>query len=168
MTPRDSIASATPAATTAAKASDPPPPPPSSGPKKASNGDDAADLHKRAQNAVTTAETCLLEISLAVKAKNDVAMASNLETARSNCEYAKTYLATNTAPGFSDQNVELFAAADACKSATGAGLAYIDTLAPSKLADFRRHVRDGNTYFDRGFHDLNARLSELGVAHVGT
>ena len=87
-------------------------------------------------------------------------------SSRSVCEAADTYLATEDMHGFSDQATELFGASDAAKSATGAGLAYIDTLAPSKLADFQRHVQDASAYYTQSLTDLNARLSELGVAHV--
>ena len=93
-------------------------------------------------------------------------MATSLEQARSICHKSSTTLATNNSHGFTDQNTELFAFADAGKSATNAGLAYIDTLAPSKAADFRRHVQDAAGYYTQGLSALNARLSELGVAHV--
>jgi hypothetical protein len=54
---------------------------------------------------------------------------------------ARTHtLASNHAHGFSDQNLELFGAAGKAKSATNAGLAYLDTQYPSKLADFTNHV----------------------------
>ena len=82
------------------------------------------------------------------------------------CNDARSYLVSNNAHGFSDQNTELFAAAAYAKSATNAGLAYLDTQAPSKLADFGQHVRDANDAYKQGLRDLNVRLSELGVAHV--
>lgn len=149
----------------AGAASSPPAPP--SGPKKASNGDDAKDVHNRAQQFVNEAEACLVALQLAVKdTSSTTAMASNLEDARSLCNKSRDYLATENAHGFSDQSTTLFAAADAAKSATNAGLAYLDTLAPSKLADFRNHAQEANGEFEQGLKDLNARLSELGVAHV--
>jgi hypothetical protein len=145
----------------------PPPPPPSTAPKKASNGDDAADLHNRAQQAVNRAEVCLVALQLAVRQSQNVnSMATSLEQDRSICHESSTTLATINAHGFTDQNTTLFASADAGKSATNAGLAYLDTQGPSKLADFRSHVNDAAGYFTQGLQDLNARLSELGVAHV--
>ncbi len=139
----------------------------SSGPKKASNGDDAKDLHNRAQQAVNRAEVCLASLYLAAKStKNVNTMASSLQDARSICNASRDYLSTNSTHGFTDQDTELFAAADYAKSATNAGLAYLDTQAPSKLADFVSHVRDANSAYKQGLEDLNARLSELGVAHV--
>jgi hypothetical protein len=167
--------SASPSATATTKPSDPPPPPPPapppppppSEPEKASNGDDAKDLHNRAQQAVNRAEVCLVAIQLAARdTSSPVSMASSLQKARSICEESKTALATDNGHGFSDQATELFASADAGKSATNAGLAYLDTLAPSKLADFQRHVEDASGYFEQGLKDLNARLNELGVARV--
>jgi hypothetical protein len=68
--------------------------------------------------------------------------------------------------GFSDQALTLFASSDEGRAATGAGLAYLDTLAPSKLADFQRHVRGANAYCKQGLTDLNARLSELGTSRA--
>jgi hypothetical protein len=136
-------------------------------PKKATNGDDAKDLHNRAQQAVNRAEVCLAAISLAAKdTSSPASMAGSLQQARDVCDTSKTYLATENFHGFSDEVTTLFASADAGKSATGAGLAYLDTQAPSKLADFRRHVQDAGGYFTQGMHDLNARLNELGVARV--
>jgi hypothetical protein len=163
--------SAGPSATATTKPSDPPPPPPPppppSEPKKASNGDDAKDLHNRAQQAVNRAEVCLVAIQLAARdTSSTVSMASSLQKARSICEESRTALATDNGHGFSDQATELFASADAGKSATNAGLAYLDTLAPSKLADFQRHVQDASGYFEQGLTNLNARLNELGVARV--
>jgi hypothetical protein len=149
------------------QAKEPPPPPAPAEPKKASNGDDAKDVHDRAQQFVNRTEVCMAALQLAVSdTSSAVTMALNLQDARSICETSKTYLATENAHGFSDQATTLFASADAGKSATGAGLAYLDTLAPSKLADFRRHVQDASGYYNQGLQDLNARLSELGVAHV--
>lgn len=88
--------------------------------KKAFNGDDAKDLHNRAQQFVNRAEVCLVALRLAMKnTRSAVAMASNLQDARSVCETSKTYLATENAYGFSDQATTLFASADAGKSATG-------------------------------------------------
>jgi hypothetical protein len=164
-------ASAHPSTTTANQT---PPPPPSttgqkqtSGPKKAANGDDAKDLRNRAQQAVNRTEVCLAALYLASKQTSSAAnMASSLQDARSACNGTRDYLLSDNHHGFSDQNDELWAAADASKSATNAGLAYLDTQAPSKLADFRRHVRDANGAYQQGLSDLNARLSELGVAHV--
>jgi hypothetical protein len=156
----------------------PPPPPPAttqaappsgtkaSGPEKASNGDDAKDLHNRAQQAVNEAEACLTAVYIAAKTKDVNGMASNLAEARGICNKARDYLVSNNHHGFTDQNDELFAVADYAKSATNAGLAYLDTQAPSKLADFTEHVRDANGAYTQGLHDLNARLSDLGVAHV--
>jgi hypothetical protein len=116
---------------------------------------------------VNRAEVCLVAIQLAAHdTTSTVSMASSLQKARSICEGSKTYLVTKNFHGFSDQADTLFAYADAGKSATGAGLAYLDTLAPSKLADFRRHVEDASGYFGQGLKDLNARLNELGVARV--
>jgi hypothetical protein len=145
----------------------PPPPPPPSEPKKASNGDDAKDLHNRAQQAVNRTEVCLVAIELAARdTTSTVSMASSLQKARSICEASKDYLVTNNTHGFTEENTELFTSADAGKSATNAGLAYLDTLAPSKLADFQRHVEDASGYYSQGLKDLNARLNELGVARA--
>jgi hypothetical protein len=157
-----------PSATTTEAAPPPPPePPPPSEPKKATNGDDAKDLRDRAQQAVNRAEVCLAALQIAGgDTSSAVAMASNLQDARKICEASKTYLATNNSHGFSDENTTLFASADEGKSATGAGLAYLDTQAPSKLADLRSHIQDAAAYFNQGFSDLNSRLNELGVARV--
>ena len=154
---------------TTSPSSAPPPPPPAaaSGPKKASNGDDAKDVHSRAQQAVNRAEVCLAAVYLASQDTSNVnSMALSLQKARSVCNATRSYLASNNAHGFTDQNTELFGAADEAKSATNAGLAYLDTQYPSKLADFTNHVQSASTYFKQGLNDLNARLSELGVAHV--
>lgn len=141
----------------------PPPPPPT----KAANGDDIDDLHNRAQQAVNRAEICLAALQLATRnTRSAVAMASNLQDARSVCGGSKEYLATENMHGFSDEATTLFASADEGRAATGAGLAYLDTQAPSKLADFRRHVRNASGYFNAGFKSLNARLVELGVPRV--
>jgi hypothetical protein len=145
----------------------PPPPPPPAEPKKASNGDDAADLHNRAQQAVNRAEVCLAAVYLASQdTSNANSMATSLQQARSTCNQARSYLASNDSHGFTDQNTALFGAADEAKSATNAGLAYLDTQYPSKLADFTSHAQNASAFFKQGMSDLNARLSELGVAHV--
>lgn len=137
------------------------------GAKKAANGDDAKDLRNRAQQAVNQAEVCLAALYIAGQDTSDVnSMASSLQKARGMCNDARSYLASNNSHGFSDQDTELFGAADEAKSATNAGLAYLDTQFPSKLADFKDHLDSANTFFDQGLNDLNARLSELGVAHV--
>jgi len=93
-------------------------------------------------------------------------MATSLQQARSTCNEARSYLASNNSHGFTDQNTELFGAANEAKSATNAGLAYLDTQYPSKLADFTSHAQNASAFFKQGMSDLNARLSELGVAHV--
>jgi hypothetical protein len=144
----------------------PPPPPPPAAPKKATNGDDAADLHNRAQQAVNRAEVCLAAVYIASQDTSVNSMAESLQQARSTCNEARSSLATNNAHGFTDQNTELFGAADEAKSATNAGLAYLDTQYPSKLADFKNHAENAGAYFKQALNDLNARLSELGVAHV--
>jgi hypothetical protein len=137
------------------------------GAKKAANGDDAKDLRNRAQQAVNQTEVCLAALYIAGQDTSDInSMASSLQKARGMCNDARSYLASNDSHGFSDQDTELFGAADEAKSATNAGLAYLDTQYPSKLADFKDHVDSANTFFDQGLNDLNARLSELGVAHV--
>jgi len=137
------------------------------GAKKATNGDDAKDLRNRAQQAVNQTETCLAAVYIASQDTSNVnSMASSLQKARGMCKDASSYLATNNAHGFSDQNTELFGAADEAKSATNAGLDYLDTQYPSKLADFTNHVQNADAYFKQGFRDLNVRLSDLRVAHV--
>jgi hypothetical protein len=139
----------------------------SGGAKKAANGDDAKDLRNRAQQAVNQAELCLAAVYLASQDTTNInSMASSLEKSRGICKDASSYLASNNAHGFSDQNTELFAAADEAKSATNAGLAYLDTQYPSKLADFQSHAEKAGSDFSQAFEDLNARLSELKVAHV--
>ncbi len=139
----------------------------SGGSKKAANGDDAKDLRNRAQQAVNQAELCLAAVYVASQDTSNInSMASSLEKSRGICKDASSYLASNDAHGFSDQNTELFAAADEAKSATNAGLAYLDTQYPSKLADFKSHAEKAGSYFNQGFQDINARLSELKVAHV--
>jgi hypothetical protein len=154
----------TPSAVQTAPEPPPPPPPPST---KAANGDDITDLHNRAQDAVTRAHVCIIAVALAVSdTSSAVTMASNLQDARSICEKSRDELATNNSHGFSDEDTTLFASADEGRAATGAGLAYLDTQYPSKLADFRRHVQDAEGYFNQGFLDLNARLAELGVPRV--
>jgi hypothetical protein len=78
----------------------------SSGPKKATNGDDAKDLHNRAQQAVNQAESCLAAVYIASQEKSGIgAMASDLQQARGMCNEARRYLATNNSHGFSDQNL---------------------------------------------------------------
>jgi hypothetical protein len=163
--------SATPSGTTAEVSppppAEPPPPPPPAEPKKATNGDDAKDLHNRAQQAVNRAEVCLAAVQLASQdTSSPASMAGSLQKARDICEESKSYLVTENFHGFSDQATTLFASADAGKSATNAGIEYLDTQAPSKLADFTTHVQDSAGYFTQGFDDLNARLNELGVARV--
>ncbi len=146
---------------------EPPPPPPAAGPKKATNGDDANDLHDRAQQAVNRAEVCLAAVQLASQdTSSPASMAGSLQKARDICEESKSYLVSEDFHGFSDQATALFASADAGKSATSAGIEYLDTQFPSKLADFTTHVQDSAGYFNQGFSDLNARLNELGVARV--
>jgi hypothetical protein len=121
----------------------------------------------RAQQAVNRAEICLAALQLATRnTRSAVAMASNLQDARSVCGGSKEYLATENMHGFSDEATTLFASADEGRAAAGAGLAYLDTQAPSKLADFQRHVRDASAYFIQGFTSLNVRLVELGVPRV--
>lgn len=93
-------------------------------------------------------------------------MAGSLQKARDICEESKNYLVSEDFHGFSDEATTLFASADAGKSATNAGIEYLDTQAPSKLADFTTHVQDSAGYFNQGFSDLNARLNELGVARI--
>jgi hypothetical protein len=125
------------------------------------------DLRDRAQQAVNEAELCLASVYLASQDTSSAsAMAGDLEKGRSTCNDAKSTLASNNAHGFSDQNTELFGAADAAKSATNAGPAYLATQYPSKLADFKNHAQNASAYFNEAFRDLNSRLSELGVAHV--
>jgi hypothetical protein len=110
---------------------------------------------------------CLAAVYLASQDTSNVnSMATSLQQARSTCNEARSYLASNNSHGFTDQNTELFGAADEAKSATNAGLAYLDTQYPSKLADFTSHAQNANVFFRQGMGDLNARLSELGVAHV--
>jgi hypothetical protein len=116
---------------------------------------------------VNRAEICLAALQLATQnTRSVVAMASNLQDARSVCGGSRDYLSTENMHGFSDQATTLFASADEGRAATGAGLAYLDTQAPSKLADFQRHVRDASGFYKQGLRDLNARLVELGVPRV--
>lgn len=125
-------------ATTAKSNAPPPPPPPPPPPStKATNGDEKSDVHKRAQNVVNLAEYCLVQLQLALQHTGDVnAMASSLDKAHSDCDGASSAIATANDHGFSDQSTMFFSAADEGKAASGAGLDYLDTNYPSKLADF--------------------------------
>ena len=143
-------------ATTAKSNAPPPPPPPPPPPStKATNGDEKSDVHKRAQNVVNLAEYCLVQLQLALQHTGDVnAMASSLDKAHSDCDGARGAIATANDHGFSDQSTMFFSAADEGKAASGAGLDYLDTNYPSKLADFRRHVRQATGDFNQGLREL--------------
>ena len=69
-------------------------------------------------------------------------MAADLQAARSICNRARSTLAS--------ANDDLFLAADEAKSATNAALDYLDTSAPSKLADYRSHLANAEAYLQRG------------------
>ena len=127
-----------------------------------------SDVHKRAQNVVNLAEYCLVQLQLALQHTGDVnAMASSLDKAHSDCDGARGAIATANDHGFSDQSTMFFSAADEGKAASGAGLDYLDTNYPSKLADFRRHVRQATGDFNQGLRELAEHQAFLlGVPHV--
>jgi hypothetical protein len=126
-----------------------------------------SDLHKRAQSVVNLALLCLAEIQVAGSHTDDInAMASTLDTAKSDCDNAASAIAVANDKGFSGQSSLFFGAADAGKQAAAAGLDYLDTSAPSKLAEFNRHIDEAGSLFDQGFNELNAELKKQGEPPV--
>lgn len=148
--------------TTTQSVAEPPPPPP--GPSEK-----AVKAREHGQAFYNAAQACVVSFVAAAQSKTDVAGADNFLAAKDLCENTRSILADKSqfnTDDIDDQTVTLWAAVDEAKQGSNSALNYIDTLAPSKLADFKKHVRNAAGYLAQGKRELNARLRELGARPI--
>jgi hypothetical protein len=127
----------------------------------------AVKAHEHAQAYYTAARSCVVVFVVAAQSKTTEAGASAFLEARDLCENTRQNLASDfNTDDIDDEVLPLWAATDEAKQGSNSALNYLDTQAPSKLADFRQHVSNASHYLVQGKRELNARLRELGARPV--
>lgn len=139
----------------------PVPPPPPTGPSEK-----AVKAREHGQAFYDQAQACVIAFVIAGSSETDLEGAENFIAAKNLCENIRSELASVNTDDIDDETLTLWAAVDEAKQGCNSAINYLDTQAPSKLADYKSHLQNASSYLKQGKRELNARLRELGAKPI--
>jgi hypothetical protein len=125
-------------------------------------------MDKRTRAYVNAAHACELGVGLVqldIKKNVSLIKLADIATqARNLCDGVRSRLVAMDTKHFSDQASEVWYGVDRYKSGLNALLAYIDTLAPTKVIEIRDKFGEGDAALTHGIKAINGRRRLYGLA----